>query len=317
MTLGEFDFSKDISALDPVSLEPPYNHASWAPSTTWAPSQDFDLSDSSLNDVEKVQLHQLLTKYSDIFATHPHDLGRTHLASHKILVDHSVPIKQRPYCVLHAHKQDVTDHVHDMSDHHLIRPSQSPWSSPVIIVPKKDGGTRFVVDYRKLNSLTKKDSYHLPRIDDTLDCLGGAAYFSVVNFCSGYFHIPLDDDSKQYTAFSTQDGPFEFEVMPFGLCNALSTFQRLMETTLRGLQWQICLVYIDDVIIYFKTFNDYLLHLATVFDRLRTAGLKLKPSNCRFSCHTVPYLGFVATSQGKNLTQLKSSLLEHIPLLLM
>ena len=128
----------------------------------------------------------------------------------------------------------------------------------MIIVPKKDGGTHFVVDYRKLNSLTKTDSYPLPRIDDTFDCLGGAAYFSVVDFCSGYFQILLDDDSEQCTAFSTQDGLFEFEVMPFGLCNAPSTFQRLMETTLRGLQWQICLIYIDDVIIYSKT-------LATIF----------------------------------------------------
>ena len=140
----------------------------------------------------------------------------------------------------------------------------------------------------------------MPRIDDTLDCLGGAAYFSVVDFCSGYFQIPLelDDDSTQYTAFSTQDGLFEFEVMPFGLCNAPSTFQRLMETTLRGLQWQICLIYIDDVIIYSKTVSDHLLRLATVFDRLRTAGLKLKPSKCKFGCRTVPYLGFVATPEG-------------------
>ena len=96
----------------------------------------------------------------------------------------------------------------------------SPWSSPVIIIPKKDGGPRSVVDYRKLSHITKKDSYPLPRIDDSLDCLGGANYFTVLDLCSGYFQIPLDETSKQFTAFITQSGLYEFQVMPFGLCNA-------------------------------------------------------------------------------------------------
>ena len=125
MTLGDFHFSKDVSVLDPVSLEPSFDPVSRAQSTTWAPSRDFDLSDSCLNDVQKEQLNQLLTEYSDIFATHPHDLGHTYLASHKILVDHSVPIKQHPYRVSHAHKKNVTDHVHDMLQHNIIRPFQS------------------------------------------------------------------------------------------------------------------------------------------------------------------------------------------------
>ena len=123
MTLGDFDFCKDISVLDPVSLESSFDPVSRAQSTTWAPSRDFDLSDSCLNDVQKEQLNQLLNEYSDIFATHPHDFGRTYLASHKILVDHSVPIKQRLYRVSHAHKKDVTGHVHDMLQHNIIRPS--------------------------------------------------------------------------------------------------------------------------------------------------------------------------------------------------
>ena len=156
--------------------------------------------------------------------------------------------------------------------------------------------------YHQLNSLTRKDSYPLPRIDDTLDCLGGASYFSVLDFCSGYSQIPMAEDFKKYTAFTTLEWLFEFNVMPFGITNAPSIFQRLMETVLRGLQWKICLVYIHDIIIfssYFPpTFGKHLQHLATVFDRLREAGLKLKPSKCRFGCHTVPYSGFLATSSG-------------------
>ena len=201
-------------------------------------------------------MRQLLSQYSDLFATNSNDLGRTSLISHSITVDNPIPIRQRPYRVSPAHKDTVSTHINDMLQHDIIRPSMSPWSSPVIIIPKKDGGTRFVVDYRKLNRITKKDSYPLPRIDDSLDCLGGANYFTVLDLCSGYFQIPLDEHSKQFTAFITQSGLYEFQVMPFGLCNVPSTFQRLMEHVLRHLQWQICLIYLDDIIIYSKSFPE-------------------------------------------------------------
>ena len=129
-------------------------------------------------------------------------------------------------------------------------------------------------------------------------CLGGANYFTVLDLCSGHFQIPLDETSKQFTAFITQSGLYEFQVMPFGLCNAPSTFQRLMEHVLRGLQWQICLMYLDDIIIYSKSFPEHLLHLALIFDHLRDAHLKLKPSKCQFACKSVPYLGFIAIPDG-------------------
>ena len=294
-TLGEFEsIESQISTID--SLQ---NHSSaTSPSNSSTTVPTFDFSNSTLTSPQRDQLKQLLSNYSDIFATHDRDLGRTDLASHTISLENSTPIRQRPYRVSPANKPHISTHIQEMLDHNIIRPSQSPWSSPVIIIPKKDGGTRFVVDYRKLNQVTQKDSYPLPRIDDSLDCLGGASYFSVIDFCSGYFQIPLDEQAKQFTAFITQDGLFEFEVMPFGLCNAPSTFQRLMEQCLRGLQWQICLIYLDDVIIYSKTFEDHLTHLSAVFDRLRDAGLKLKPSKCQFGCKSVPYLGFIATPEG-------------------
>ena len=144
------------------------------------------MSSSTLNDDQKVQLNTLLNKYSDLFANHSYDLGRTHLASHEISVEKAAPVKQRPYRVSHVNKPKIQQHLQDMLQHDIIGPSQSPWSSPVIIIGKKDGGNRFVVDYRQLNSITRKDSYPLPRIDDTLDCLGGASFFCL-GFLLGVF----------------------------------------------------------------------------------------------------------------------------------
>ena len=307
--LGEIEISDNISTIDPGSLSDTTNLVS-STSTTNV-NIDFDLTNSNLSETEKEKLRQLLSQYSDLFANNSNDLGRTSLIPHSITVDNPIPIRQHPYRFFPAHKNTVSTHINDMLQYDIIRPSMSPWSSPVIIIPKKDGGTRFVVDYHKLNHITKKDSYPLPHIDNSLDCLGGANYFTVLDLCSGYFQIPLDEHSKQFTAFITQSGLYEFQVMPNGLCNAPSTFQRLMEHVLRHLQWQICLIYLDDIIIYSKSFPEHLLHLALVFDHLRDAHLKLKPSKCQFACKSVPYLGFIATPDGIQLDPKKLRVYVH------
>ena len=147
---------------------------------------------------------------------------------------------------------------------------------------KKDGSIRFCVDYRKLNALSRKDAYPLPRIDETLNALGGAQWFCTMDLASGYWQIKMKEEDKPKTAFMTRKGLFQFRVMPFGLLNAPATFQRLMDHVLRGLQWEKCLVYLDDIIIFGKTFNETLGNLRCVMKRLKTAGLKLKASKCQW-----------------------------------
>ena len=180
----------------------------------------------------------------------------------------------------------------------IIEPSNSPWASPVVLVRKKDGSLRYCIDYRKLNAVTRKDSYPLPRIDDSLDSLGKAQYFSTLDLASGYWQIGLTDDAKEKSAFCTPGGLYQFKVMPFGLTNAPATFQRLMERVLAGLQWEICLVYIDDVIIFSRTVDQHLTQLRTVFQRLMMAGLKLKPKKCNLFRKQVQYLGHVVGDKG-------------------
>ncbi len=152
----------------------------------------------------------------------------------------------------------------------------------MILVRKKDGSYRFCIDYRRLKSITIKDAHPLPRVDDSLDALSGATLFSTLDLSSGYWQIQMDDASRKKTAFTTGDSLYHFKVMPMGLINAPPTFQRLMELVLRGLHWSKTLVYLDDIIVFSKTFKDHIQDLSEVFGRLRQAGLKLHPQKCQF-----------------------------------
>ena len=165
--------------------------------------------------------------------------------------------------------------IEDMSAQGLIERSNSPWSSALVLVRKKDGSLRCCVDYRALNEATVKDSYPLPRIDDTLDALVGASWFSTLDLKSGYHQIGMADEDREKTAFSCGGGLWQWRVMPFGLCNAPATFERLMERVLAGLHWKTLLVYLDDVIVFGKTFDEELQRLREVFQRMRAASLKI------------------------------------------
>lgn len=167
-----------------------------------------------------------------------------------------------------------------MIDRGIIEPSSNPWASNIVLVLKKDGKTRFCVDYRQLNDVTIKDAYPLPRVDECLDSLSNSKWFSSMDLNSGFWQIAMAPEDKEKTAFNTSLGLYQFTVMPFGLANSPSTFERLVENILRGLQWQECLVYMDDIIVPGQSFSESLERLEHIYQRLSSANLKLKPSKC-------------------------------------
>ena len=162
----------------------------------------------------------------------------------------------------------------------IVKSSSSPWASPIVIVKRKDGSTRFCVDYRKLNSVTCKDSYPLPRIEDTLECLAVAQWFSTLDLKSGYWQVELDPQDKEKATFTADGGLWQFCVMPFGLYNATATVEDLMEQVLAGLPMDVCLVYPDDILVRGRSIGEGLLNLLKVFECLLEARLKLSPEQC-------------------------------------
>ena len=189
--------------------------------------------------------------------------------------------------------------VQQMLSSSVIRPSNSPWASPVVMVKKKDSSLRFCVDFRQLNAATVKDAHPIPRIDDLLDALHGSRWFSTLDLKSGYWQVPIQERDKEKTAFRTSSGQlFEFNQVPFGLCNAPATFSRLMDHALAGLHWETCLFYLDDIIVFAATWEEHLDRLRQVFERLRHAKLKLGADKCTFAAREVSYLGHRVTEEG-------------------
>ena len=205
-------------------------------------------------------------------------IGRTTRGEHRINTQDAQPIALPLRRIAWIEKDKIKEEIDKMKQQHIIEDSESPWSSPPVLVRKKDGSVRFCIDYRRLNDVTIPDKYPLPRIDDVLDALSQGHYFSVIDLKSGYWQIPMHKSDADKTAFRTCDGLYQFTVMPFGLKNAPATFQRLMDTVLSGLKWKGLLVYMDDIIIYSPTPQEHLVTLADTLERLANAGLKINPS---------------------------------------
>ena len=247
------------------------------------------------------QARSLLKEYHDIFSLEKHDMGHTNATEHKIVLkDPDTPQFKERFCRTPPPQLDeVREHLKLMLDAGVIRPSNSPWCNAVVLVRKKDGSLRFCIDFRKLNSLTVKDSHPLPRICETLESLAGAAHFSTFDMNSGFWQVPMAEESKQYTAFTLGSMVlYECESMLFGLCNAPPTFQRLMQNCLGELNLTYCLIYLDDVIVFSDTPDEHLWRMRVVFDHLRKHGLKLKPSKCEVFKLEINYLAHHVSQKG-------------------
>jgi hypothetical protein len=243
------------------------------------------------------KLSVLLEKYAEVFVNGLDDpLGRTEDAEHSIDTGTSRPVKQRPYRIpVHLNKV-VNNQVDEMLARGLIRPSDSPWSSPIVMAPKKDGDYHFCVDFRHLNAVTRKDAFPMSRLDEILDKLGGARFFSTLDLASGYWQVPLREEDIPKTVFTVGPNHYEFTVMPFGLTNAPATFQRMMMKLLHGMSG--CLVFIDDIIIFADTWEAHQKILEEVLHRIKAAGLKLKGTKCRFGRESVQFLGHIVSARG-------------------
>ena len=244
------------------------------------------------------QVAKLLIKHESTFSENDADLGRTGIIRHRIPTGDAHPIKQS-LRRLPVHMQGEADiQIKEMLQKDVIQKSTSPWASGIVMVEKKDGSKRFCIDYRRLNDVTIKDAYPLPRIDQSLDQLSGAELFSCLDLNSGYWQVEVEECDRAKTAFASKQGLFKFKVMPFGLCNAPATFERLMETVLAGLNWQICLIYLDDIIVIGRTFEDMINNLDKVLTKLRDAGLKLKSRKCQLFAREVEFLGHIISCEG-------------------
>ena len=243
----------------------------------------------------------LLREYHDIFSLEKHDMGHTNVTKHKIVLKDpdTPPFKERFHRIPPLQLDEVREHLKLMLDAGVVQPSNSPWCNAVVLVRKKDGSLRFRIDFRRLNALTVKDSHPLPHICETLESLARAAHYSTFDLNSGFWKVPMDKESKQYTAFTLGSmGLYECESMPFGLCNAPPTFQRLMQNCLGELNLTYCLIYLDDVIVFSEMPKEHLQRMRVVFNRLREHGLKLKPSKCDVFKSEINYLAHHVSQKG-------------------
>jgi Reverse transcriptase (RNA-dependent DNA polymerase)/RNase H-like domain found in reverse transcriptase len=243
-------------------------------------------------------LEELFKEYLNCFAANEDDLGLDTAVKHVIELEDPSPVHQ-PYRRVPPNQfQEVKEHINNLLQRQIIQESTSPFASPVVLVRKKDGKLRLCVDYRLLNNQTKKYAYPLPRIEEALDRLHGAKYFSSMDLASGYHQNAVEEKDRHKTAFTTPFGLYEYTRMPFGLCNAPATFSQLMQSQMHDLIMQIMLVSLDDILVFSSTFEDHVKRLEMVLKRLRSLGLKLNPKKCHFLREEVRYIGHTISAKG-------------------
>ena len=238
---------------------------------------------------QQQQLVELKENFKDVFQDVP---GRTDVVTHDIPTGDARPVRLPPYRLAHKSQDFLREEIKTLLQQEIIEPSKSPWAAPIVLVAKKDGSTRMCVDYRKLNAITQADPYPLPRIEELIDGIGQSTFITTLDLTKGYYQVPMEQASKDKTAFVTPFGKYQFRTMPFGLISAPSTFQRLMDEVLREL-YPFAVAYLDDILIHSATWEDHLGHLSRVLQRIRQAGLRIKARKCNFAVNECKYLGHI------------------------
>ena len=255
-------------------------------------------SSKYLSDSEKQQAKNLLIEYADIFSVDSNDIGLCNILKHKIDTGNSKPIAMPFRRIPEGLNEKVDNLVNDLLDRNIIRESNSPWAAPIVIVPKKNGDIRMCVDYRGLNMSTERPIYPIPDSRQLFDTLSGAKYFSFLDLSNGYYNLEVEEKDKKKTAFITRRGQFEFNRLPFGLCGAPATFQKLMNVILKDVNYQKCLIYLDDVLIFSNSFHNHVKNVKIILEKLRLSGVKLSPTKCFFFKKELAYLGHVISDKG-------------------
>ncbi|XP_076291058.1 uncharacterized protein LOC143214206 [Lasioglossum baleicum] len=272
-----------------------------------------DQVDTDLVGEEADNILAVLNDNRDIIANNIYQIGKTDRATMRIELISEKPLVYRPYRLSYHERQQLRDMTNDLKDADIIEDSASPYASPVLLVRKRNGEVRMCVDYRGINNLTVKDRYPLPRIDDQLDRLRGQKHYASLDLFSSYYQVLVDPKSRYKTAFVTPDGQYQFKRMPFGLCNAPSVFQRMINTVLGSLKYDIALAYLDDVIIPSMTVEEGLARLTTIFTVFREAGLTINLRKCHFFKSQIEYLGFEVSALGIQPSERKVECVRSFP----
>jgi predicted aspartyl protease len=281
--------------------------------TKWKPSERIKFTNKSLTKEQKLKLSELIDEFYMVFSRNDEDIGRVNkkFGTHDIKVTDDTPCSQRPYKTPHAKEKIIEDSLEKMLKMGIIEPSDSDWSSPIVLVKKSDGSERFCIDYRKLNKITIKDKYPMPSIESKLNKLYGSKYFTSLDCISGYWQIEVSDRAKKLLAFTSTQGLFTFNFMPFGLCNAGATFQRVIEKVIKGVE--NATAYVDDLLSYSMNFELHLKHLRALFERLKDTNIKVKTSKCKIACSELMFLGYKISDQGITIDESRTEILKKYP----
>ena len=272
-----------------------------------------------LNNEERPLIQDLLSKFNDIFFKEGDNLSFTNQVKHRIITKTEEPVYSKLYRYPYRYKEEIDRQVNELLAQGIIRPSKSPYSAPIWVVPKKIDASgkqkwRLVVDYRKLNEITIPDKFPIPNMDDILDKMGRAMYFTTIDLAKGFHQIEVHPDDIHKTAFTTNSGHYEWTRLPFGLCNAPATFQRLMNYILADYVGKICFVYLDDIIIFSTSLQEHLNSIKLIFERIRTANLKIQLDKCEFFKKETEFLGHVVSANGVRPNAKKIEAVKNFPI---